>query len=167
MDHAVRVDRHVDKPRAFARCLGCILSILSGFLFVFVAQRLEAEQDHTLYVSGAFPPGRIYDESQIGELVDKTLANPSYLIGSFVFLGIRNGEHVFSTFSHGLLDTDDIAFGKILIAVKFFGNVPPGLDVGKVIGPTTADPLTIKSVRRSDDGFVLVATESWSTPNKQ
>jgi hypothetical protein len=131
------------------------------------ASKGVAQQNQSLYASGEFPAGHVYGELELEGLVDKTLSSPCYLIGRFAFLGMRNGEHVFSTFGRGFLDTNDIAFGKTLIAVKFFGNDPPGLKVGKMIWPTTADPLTIKSVRRSDDGFVLVAAESWSTPNNQ
>jgi hypothetical protein len=130
------------------------------------ASKGVAQQNQSLYASGEFPAGHVYGELELDGLVDKTLSSPSYLIGRFAFVGMRNGEHVFSTFSRGLLDKDDIAFGKTLIAVKFFSNVPPGVEIGKVIWATTADPLTIKSVRRSEDGFVLVAAESWSTPNK-
>ena len=123
----------------------------------------SAEDKQILYASGQFPTGHVYGESELEGLVDKALPNPSYLIGRFVFLGVRNNQHVFSTFSQGALNPDDIAFGKTLISVKFFGNVPPRLEIGTAINATDKDPLTVKSVRRSGDGFILVVAESWST----
>ena len=88
-----------------------------------------AQVTQTLYVSGQFPPGHVYAEADLKSLIGHPLANPSYLVGRFVFLGERNGLDVFSTFTQGLLKSDDIAFGQTLLAVRFFKNVPPNVFV--------------------------------------
>jgi hypothetical protein len=121
-------------------------------------------QAETLYASGHFPPGHVYTESDLKALIGHSLADPSYLIGRFVFLGERNGVDVFSTFTQGLLKSDDIAFGQTLLAVRFFHNVPPNLRIGTEINATNAAPLTIKAVGRSTEGFLLVKTECWVAP---
>jgi hypothetical protein len=123
-----------------------------------------AQVTQTLYVSGQFPQGQVYAESDLKSLIGHPLGNPSYLIGRFVFLGEQNGAYVFSTFTQGLLRANDIAFGHTLLAVTFFNNVPPNLRIGAEINATSAAPLTIKAVGGSTEGFVLVKTECWVAP---
>jgi hypothetical protein len=118
-------------------------------------------QAQTLYVSGQFPPGHVYTESELNALIAQPLTNPSYLVGRFVFLGERNGTNVFSTFAR---KADNIVFGKTLLAVRFFNNVPPNLRVGTEITATPSAPLTIKAVGRSTEGLLLVKTECWVAP---
>jgi hypothetical protein len=131
-----------------------LLSLLS-------AGHAMSQESHPLYSSGHFPPGHVYVESELDGLVDKVLPSPSYLTGEFVYLGTAHGQHVFSTFKP---QGQEIAFGKTLIAVAFFNNVPPRLGIGTAISATPDTPLTVKSVHRSGDGFILVEAESQSAP---
>jgi hypothetical protein len=118
-----------------------------------------------LYASGRFPSGRVYTEGDLDALVGQAIQTPSYLIGRFMYLGESHGARVFSTFAPAETNPDEVAFGKVLIKVRFRGNVPPGLAVGKAIEPTLEDPLTLKRVWRSADGkYLVVAAESWSAP---
>jgi hypothetical protein len=142
-------------PKSFVTWCALILAAVS------VA---SAQDKQPLYAAGKFPAGRVYVESELQGLVGKSFSAPVYLIGRFAYLGQRHGVEVFSTFTRGLLNDTDIAFGRTLIGVKFFDNLPPGLTVGKMISATAENPLTVKSVRRSDDNFLLVQTESWSAP---
>lgn len=132
-------------------------------LMAVAAVDAPAQESSRRYASGQFTAGTIYQESDLAGLVDVALPDPSYLVGRFVYLGLINGRQVFSSFTQS---ADGIAFGKTLINVTFFGNVPPGLSMGKLIVSTPAEPLTIKRVSRSTDGaLLLVAAESWSLPS--
>jgi len=128
---------------------------------ILITSACASVQAETLYVSGQFPPGYVYTESDLNGLIGHPLTNPSYLVGRFVFLGERNGTNVFSTFTR---KSADIVFGKTLLAVRFFNNVPPNLRVGREINATPAAPLTIKAVGRSTEGLLLVQTECWVAP---
>jgi hypothetical protein len=108
------------------------------------------------YNSGQFPQGRFYHERELLYLADRPVAERSYLVGRFVYMGQRNGVDVFSSFTQ---NANQIVFGKILIAVRFFNNRPPTLAIGKMILPNESDPLTINSVKLSGD-FLLVQTDS-------
>ena len=48
--------------------------------------------------------------------------------------------------------------------VRFFGNMPRNLRVGRAIAPNERSPLTLRSVQRSGDGSLIVKTEYWGTP---
>ena len=134
-------------------------------LMVAAAVDLLAQDAPRRYASGQFPGGRIYQESDLDCLVGTALPDPSYLVGRFVYLGLINGKHVFSSVTPGP-NANDIIFGKALIDVAFFGNVPPGLAAGKVIVAAPVEPLTIQRVSRSATGaLLLVAAESWSLPS--
>jgi hypothetical protein len=142
--------------------VGCALT-----LAVAAASVPAAAQDAqpVLYPSGKFPSGHVYSEGDLDALVGQAFSSPAYLIGRFMYLGESHGAHVFSTFAQAATNPDEIAFGKVLIKVRFRGNVPPGLAVGKAIEPTPEDPLTLKRVLRSQDGkYLLVDAESWSAP---
>jgi hypothetical protein len=117
-----------------------------------------------LYAHGFFPPGQLYGEGDLQNLIDKTLQEPAYLIGIFVYLGNIQGHETFSNYTEGLLNDGRIAFGRILIQVKFYDNRPPGLAIGKAIVATPAEPLTLKSVRPANGGYLIVETESRSAP---
>jgi hypothetical protein len=141
--------------------LGVLKAVAAGILMTAGCAAVQAQ---TLYGRGQFPPGHVYAESDLKALIGHPLANPSYLVGRFVFLGERNGLDVFSTFTQGLLKSDDIAFGQTLLAVRFFNNVPPNLRIGTEINATSAAPLTIKAIGRSTEGLLLVKTECWVAP---
>jgi hypothetical protein len=140
-------------------------------LFAFAAcaespDRLAAQDTQpVLYAAGQFPAGHVYQEGDLESLAGQTLNSPAYLVGRFMYLGESHGARVFSTFAVGETNPDEIAFGQVLIVVRFQGNVPPGLSVGKAIAPTSEDPLTLKRVWRSQDAkYLLVDAESWSAP---
>ena len=117
-----------------------------------------------LYTHGSFPAGRSYAEGDLQNLVGKMFSEPAYLTGHFVYLGNIHGQETFSNYRPGLLKDNSIAFGRILIQVKFFDNRPPGLTIGKAIVATPAEPLTLKSVQTARDGYLIVQAESWSAP---
>jgi hypothetical protein len=144
--------------------------MLTKLLFLaaltMAAVDVPAQDAPRRYAAGQFPDGKIYQESDLAGLVGTALPDASYLVGRFVYLGLINGQRVFSSFAPGPNNADAITFGKALIDVAFFGNVPRGLAVGKVIVATPAEPLTIKRVTRSANGaLLLVAAESWSLPS--
>jgi hypothetical protein len=144
------------------RQVGCALT-----LAVAAASVPAAAQDKqpALYASGRFPAGHVYSEGDLDALAGQALQAPVYLVGKFMYLGESHGARVFSTFAQAETNPDEIAFGQVLIVVRFQGNVPPGLAVGKAIAPTLEDPLTLKRVLRSQDGkYLLVDAESWSAP---
>lgn len=139
-----------------------ILSILASGAFIALP---TFSQEHPLYTSGHFPSGQFYDETSIETLIGKAIPNPSYLVGRFVYLPSEEETEdlkFFTSFAPGLTNPTGISFGQVLIGVKFLNNAP-ALALGKVIVPTSNDPLTIKTVRRSKDGkHVWIETESWS-----
>jgi hypothetical protein len=115
-----------------------------------------------LYGHGSFPFGQIYAEADLQNLIGKTFSEPTYLTGRFLYLGDIHGKETFSNYRPGSPKDGGIAFGRILIQVKFFDNRPPGLTIGKVIVATSAEPLTLKSVQTARDGYLIVQAESWS-----
>jgi hypothetical protein len=100
---------------------------------VIVARALDPP---ALYASGQFPDGRVYQESDLAGLVGTALADPSYLVGRFVYLGLINGKQLFSNYWPSLTDPNGIAFGNVLMAVAFHDNASPGLEAGKAIVST-------------------------------
>jgi hypothetical protein len=117
-----------------------------------------------LYGHGSFPFGQIYAEADLQNLIGKTFSEPTYLTGRFLYLGDIHGKETFSNYRPGSPKDGGIAFGRILIQVKFFDNRPPGLTIGKVIVATSAEPLTLKSIKVGNGGYLIVQAESWSAP---
>jgi hypothetical protein len=141
--------------------------VACALLMALIASAQVQGQDSgkpPLYAHGFFPPGQLYGEGDLQNLIDKTLQEPAYLTGIFVYLGNIKGNETFSSYSEGLLNDGRIAFGRILIQVKFYDNRPPGLAIGKAIVATPAEPLTLKSVKPSNGGYLIVVAESWSAP---
>jgi hypothetical protein len=127
---------------------------------------VTAQSSPTLYASGQFPVGHVYTEGDLESLVGQTFSTPAYLAGRFLYVGFVHGQHVFSTFTPGLANSDHVVFGKTLIVVKFWGNAPPNLTAGTAIVPTAEEPLTLLRVSRSADGsYLLVQAESLSEPS--
>jgi len=116
------------------------------------------------YGHGFFPPGQLYVEGDLQNLIGTTFSEPTYLAGRFVYLGNIQGKETFSNYTQGLLKEGSIAFGRILIQVKFYDNRPPGLTIGKAIVATPAEPLTLKSIKPATGGYLIVEAESWSAP---
>src|SRR5260370_12988999 len=100
-----------------------------------------------LYGHGFFPPGQLYVEGDLQNLIGTTFSEPTYLAGRFVYLGNIQGKETFSNYTQGLLNEGSIAFGRILIQVKFYDNRPPGLTIGKAIVATSTEPITLKSIK--------------------
>jgi hypothetical protein len=117
-----------------------------------------------LYRQGFFPPGQLYVEGDLQNLISTTFSEPTYLAGRFVYLGNIQGKETFSNYTQGLLKEGSIAFGRILIQVKFYDNRPPGLTIGKAIVATPTEPLTLKSIKLATGGYLIVEAESWSAP---
>jgi hypothetical protein len=115
----------------------------------------------SLYQSGTFPPGKVYTELDLPALVGQSFVDPAYLVGRFVFVGIQQGSYIISTFTE---TSDGVHFGKIVIGVHFFGNIPPTLAAGKLIRPTSDNPLVLRRVSDGGNGYIVVFSESWSAP---
>jgi hypothetical protein len=146
--------------RLFLICFVCVGVQISGALLV----RAQDGQ-HALYASGTYPAGHYYRERDLASLVDQPLPDHAYLIGEYLYLGATNGG--LQTFAPFQVDpnSNQLTFGaKTLIAVKFYDNFPPSLSIGKAIEPTAADPLVLRGVRRSSEGFLLVVAECLSAP---
>jgi hypothetical protein len=94
-------------------------------LMVVVAVGAPAQELPRRYASGQFPNGRVYQESDLAGLVGTALADPSYLVGRFVYLGLINGKQLFSNYRPGLTDPNGVAFGNVLMAVAFHDNALP------------------------------------------
>ena len=110
-----------------------------------------------LYGHGFFPPGQLYVEGDLQNLIGTTFSEPTYLAGRFVYLGNIQGKETFSNYTQGLLKEGSIAFGRILIQVKFYDNRPPGLTIGKAIVATPTEPLALKSIKLANGGYLIVA----------
>jgi hypothetical protein len=134
-------------------------------LMVAAAVDLPAQDAPRRYASGQFPVGKIYQESDLDNLIGTALTDLSYLVGRFVYLGSINGLDTCAPYA-GPDASGKIIFSRALIRITFFGNAPGGLDLGKVIVATPADPLTLRRVSLSSNGVaILVDVESWSLPS--
>jgi hypothetical protein len=109
---------------------------------------------------------KLYHEGDLKALVGQQLAEPSYLIGKFVYLGLVQGKQLFSTYAlSGDLITGSgsgtrVAFGKVLISVRFDNDFPQGLVVGKAIAPTEDEPLVLERVMAAPNDFLFVECRS-------
>ena len=109
---------------------------------------------------------KLYHEGDLKALVGQQLAEPSYLVGKFVYLGLVQGKQLFSTYAlSGDLITGSgsgtrVAFGKVLISVRFDNDFPPGLVVGKAIAPTEDEPLVLERVMAAPNDFLFVECRS-------
>ena len=126
-----------------------MLVTLLAFLF---SGRVEA--------SGGEP--KVYHEQDLKGLAGQQLAEPSYLVGKFLYLGLVQGRQLFATYalSGDLITGSDsptkVAFGKVLISVRFDDDFPPGLVVGKAIAPTEDEPLVLERVMAAPNDFLFV-----------
>lgn len=115
--------------------------------------------------SGEFPQGHYYTENELPGLVGKQIAQPAYLIGSFVYIrDTSDGSGVFSSWGQGLSDPNGISFSGIFVGVRFHNNRPM-LRIGSVIEPNEKDPLTlVKVLKGPQENTTVAITESWSAP---
>jgi hypothetical protein len=142
------------------KTIGCVLIAALAMAHL----KGQDSEKPPLYAHGFFPPGQLYMAGDLQNLIDKTFSGPTYLAGNFVYLGNIQGKETFSTYTQGLLKDGSIAFGRILIQVKFYENRPPGLTIGKAIIATPTEPLTLKSIKLATGGYLIVEAESWSSP---
>jgi hypothetical protein len=130
--------------------IGIVLVMVFSFLF-----------------SGRAPAGvqapKVYHEGDLKGLVGEPLAQPSYLIGRFLYVGLVQGRQLFATYQEVSGDlitgsgTDTkVAFGKAFISVRFDGDFPPDLVVGKSIAPTKEEPLVLERVMAGPNDFLFV-----------
>lgn len=116
---------------------------------------------------GEFPQGHYYTENELPGLVGKQIPQPSYLIGSFIYLRDNSeGWAIFSSWAQGLTDPNGISTSGIWVGVRFYKN-RPGLRLGQVIRPNEKDPLTlIQVVKGPQENITVAITESWSEPEQ-
>ena len=113
-------------------------------------------------VRAAGPGIKVYHEEDLKGLVGEQLAEPSYLVGKFLYLGLVQGKQLFASYQMsgdlitGSGNATRVAFGKVLISVRFDNDFPPDLVVGKSITPTEDDPLVLERVMAAPDDFLFV-----------
>lgn len=121
------------------------------------------------------PRGTTYRAPDLGKVAGAKLARPAYLTGKLLYQGRKGGVHIFTTFTTlpgayvkslrgQRAGVADVAEGNTVIEVTFTDNFPPGLAPGRVIAPNDECPLTLQSVRRSDDGKLYVKAISEAMP---
>lgn len=109
---------------------------------------------------------KVYREQDLKGLIGQQLAEPSYLVGKFLYLGLVQGKQLFATYAlsgdliTGSGSSTRVAFGKVLISVRFDNDFPPGLVVGKAIAPTEDEPLVLERVMSAPDDFLFVECRS-------
>lgn len=134
-------------------------------LSVFLSASPIAHAGPTLFASGQFPVGNVYQAGSLESLVGRELPEASYLVGDFLYLGEMDGLPTFCTYAFSEDAPTKLEFGKTIIKVRFPGNFPAGLDVGKAIQPNANDPLTVLRVEKSrGGGWIIVTAESQSQP---
>jgi len=106
---------------------------------------------------------KIYREEDLKALVGEPLPAPSYLIGKFIYLGLVQGKQMFATYRQlsgdlisGSGSGTRVAFGKVLISVRFDEDFPAGLVPGKAIAPTENEPLVLERVMAGPNDFLFV-----------
>jgi hypothetical protein len=109
---------------------------------------------------------KVYHEEDLKGLVGEQLAQPSYLVGRFLYLGLVQGKQLFASYQlsgdliTGSGNATKVAFGKVLISVRFDNDFPPDLVVGKSITPTERDPLVLERVMSAPNDFLFVECET-------
>lgn len=150
------------------------LQVIAAAAFALTAQvhtQSALHQKLIIYPDGHFPPGNFYTAADLPRLTGNrfSAASPSYLIGTFAYFGIIQGQQTFSpvpktaplaAFPLTYLDNPSAT----VLHVRFFNNAPRKLAVGKAIAPNPRSPLTITGVTRTKEGRLVVSTEYWGTP---
>jgi hypothetical protein len=85
------------------------------------------------------------------------------LIGKFLYLGVVQGKQMFTNYRQLSADLitgsgsgTRLAFGKVLISVRFDEDFPADLVPGKAIAPTEDEPLILERVMAGPDDFLFV-----------
>lgn len=147
------------------RNLGPVVPLAAFAVWAMTLLGADVQEAPARYAAGQFPEGTVYQESDLPGLVGANLPEAAYLVGRFVYLGLINGRQLFSTYRPGLTDPNGIAFGNVLVAVTFHGNLPPGLQLGRVIVSAPSEPLNLVRVGWTQDGQrIFVEAESRSLP---
>jgi hypothetical protein len=114
-------------------------------------------------VAGDVHDAKVYREHDLKELVSAPLAAPSYLIGKFIYLGLVQGKQMFATYRQlpadlisGSASGTRVAFGKVLISVRFDDDFPAGLVPGNAIVAREDDPLVLERVMAGPNDFLFV-----------
>jgi hypothetical protein len=142
------------------------LQVLAAAI-VFVFTNHAHAQKPIIYPDGHFPPGNYYTAADLARLSGRAFSasRPSYLTGTFEYLGVIKGEPTFSPVSMiPWALSRKTPPSKTALRIHFFDNSPRNLAVGKAIEPNARSPLTLKRITRTTDGFLVVETEYWGTP---
>lgn len=128
-----------------------------------------------LYTPGHFPSGTFYHVPELRQLAAKPLTQRAYLVGRFLYLGQGEpGRYLFApyvllpsaylkAFTGERLNNLDIGQGGTRIVVTFHNNLPRNLRPGNAIAPDEANPITLRSVRRTFSG-IQVDADYFGTP---
>jgi hypothetical protein len=118
-------------------------------------------------VAGVVHNPKVYREEDLKALVGEPLAEPSYLIGKFLYLGLVQGKQMFTSYRQLSADLitgsgkgTRVAFGKVLISVRFDADFPSDLVPGKAIAPTEDEPLLLERVMAGPNDFLFVECRS-------
>ncbi len=148
-----------------------VIAAASVFALTDQAHAQSALHPKVIYPDGHFPPGYYYTAADLSRLSGHTFSasRPSYLIGTFAYLGVIQGEPTFSPVPKtSPLQAFPLNYqthpSTTVLRVLFFNNAPRNLTVGKAIAPNPRSPLTLKSVTRTKDGHLLIETEYCGTP---
>jgi hypothetical protein len=136
---------------------------------VFAFTNFSNAQKPIIYPDGHFPPGNYYTAADLARLSGQefSASRPSYLTGTFEYLGVIKGEPTFSPVSKipwAFSQKGQAPPSKTALRIHFFNNSPRNLAVGKAIVPNPRSPLTLKRITRTKDGFLVVEAEYWGTP---
>lgn len=136
---------------------------------VFAFTNHANAQKPIIYPDGHFPPGNYYTAADLARFAGRRFTaspSPSYLIGTFQYLGVLQGKPTFAP----VWKVSPFAFSppsqlpfKTVLRIHFFDNAPRNLAVGKAIVPNPRTPLTLTSVQNKN-GYLVVETEYWGTP---
>jgi hypothetical protein len=153
------LQRSLLKLRAITKVWFLLLALFGVW---FVAPSTGSAEGRPQYPDGRFPPGPLFREENLAALAGQNFRiNNTYLVGKFVYKGNQNGRDVFGM--------DPTKFDRVpgaaraVLIVRFFGNRPSNLRVGRLIAPNPRSPLTIRAVERTADGL-LVKAEYLGTP---
>ena len=117
--------------------------------------RSALHQKVIIYPDGHFQSGYFYTAADLPRLSGHrfSASSPSYLIGTFAYLGVVQGEPSFSPVLkilplHAFSRTYQPPTSRTALRVRFFNNAPRNLALGKAIVPNPRSPLTLKTANR-------------------
>jgi len=150
------------------------IQVIAAAVFALTNQahaQSALHQKLIIYPDGHFPSGNFYTAADVPRLAGRrfSASSPSYLIGTFAYLGIIQGQPTFSPVPKTspfapFPPTYPTHPSTTVLRVRFFNNAPRKLAFGKAIAPNPRSPLTLTGVTRTKDSRLLVDTEYWGTP---